>query len=112
MLELTAFLAAIGPVAILITKVVDFVRSFDKGNTWPKGLWIALALVGGVGYALLTGLNWINLIDGLDPAVQSHLAGAPGQIATGLAIGAMACFWHEPLSGWGLKAGPTDVATE
>lgn len=112
MLEVTAFLAAIGPVAILITKVVDFVRSFDTGNTWPKGLWIALALVGGVAYALLTGLNWINLIDGLNPGVSAKLTGTPGQIATGLAIGAMACFWHEPLSGWGTKAGPTDVSTK
>jgi drug/metabolite transporter (DMT)-like permease len=111
MLEFTAFLAAIGPVAILITKAVDFVRSFDSGDTWPKGLWIALALVGGVVYAVATGANWVSLIQGLDPGVQSTLSGTVGKIATGLAVGAMACFWHEPLSGWGNKAGPTPPAT-
>ncbi len=106
MLEFTAFLAAIGPVAILVTKVVDFIRGFDARDTWPKYLWIALALVGGIAYALLTGANFVHLINGLDPNVQSSLNETTGKIVTGLAIGAMACFWHEPLSGWGNKAGP------
>ena len=104
MLELTAFLAAIGPVAIFLTKGTDFVRDFDKGDTRPKQLWIALPLAGGVGLALLTGANFVHLIVGLDPNVQSGLSGVAGKVITGLAIGAMASFWHEPLSGWGNKS--------
>jgi hypothetical protein len=107
MLEFTAFLAAIGPVAILLTKGVDFVRGFDKGDTWPKQIWIALALAGGVAAALVTGTNFVHLISGIDPGVQSSLSGEAGKVVTGLAIGAMACFWHEPLSGWGTKSTQT-----
>lgn len=99
--DFTAFLVAIGPLAIMITKGVDFVRSFDKGDTIWKGAWIALAMVLGVGYALLTKSNYTNLID--NPTVM-NLTGTAGQVVTGLGIGAMASFWHEPLSGWGNKA--------
>jgi hypothetical protein len=111
MLELTAFLAAIGPVAILITKLVDFVRSFDKANTWPKALWIALALLGGVVYAFLTGMDFVHLINGLDPAVTTGIGATGSKLVTGLAVGAMACFWHEPLSSWGTKATTLPTAT-
>jgi hypothetical protein len=95
--DFTAFLVAVGPVAIAITKLVDFVRSFDKGDTWPKGLWIALALVLGVAMALLTGSNFADLIGGLRPEVADALGGTTGEILTGLAVGATASFWHEHL---------------
>ena len=97
MLDITAFLVAVGPLALMITKLVDFVRSFDKGDTWPKGLWIALSMVFGVVYALLTAANFVNLIAGLRPEVTGHLQNSWGQIVTGLAIGATASFWHEHL---------------
>jgi len=104
MADFTAFLVAVGPLAVLITKLVDFVRQFDKGNTWWKGTWIALALALGAGYALATGANYVNAIQGLVPGLYTKLSGTGGQVLTGLAIGAMASFWHEPLSGWGSKA--------
>ena len=109
MLEFTAFLVAIGPVAIFVTKAVDFIRSFDKGDTWPKALWIVSALAIGVVTALITGENFVGLIVGLKPEVVERLQGVTGEVLTGLAIGGMASFWHEPLSGWGNKA-PAPVA--
>lgn len=95
--DFTAFLIAVGPVAIGITKLVDVVRSFDKGDTWPKGLWIACAMVLGVGAALLTGSNFADLIVGLRPEVAGQLTGTAGEILTGIAIGATASAWHEGL---------------
>ena len=97
MLDFVAFLTAVGPVAIFITKAVDFVRSFDTNDTWPKGLWIALALLGGVAVALLTGVNFMGLITGLRPEVLEKLTGTTGEVLTGLAIGATASFWHEQM---------------
>lgn len=95
MLDFVAFLVAVGPVSIGVTKAVDFVRSFDKDDSWPKGLWIALAMVFGVVLALLSGANFVNLIEGLRPEVTSRLDGTLGEILTGIAIGGVASFWHE-----------------
>lgn len=95
MLDFVAFLAAVGPVALFVTKAVDFVRSFDSNDTWPTGLWIGLALVAGVGVALATGLNFAATISGLTPDVAAKLAGTTGQVLTGLAIGGTSCYWHE-----------------
>ena len=95
--DFTAFLIAVGPLAIGITKVVDFIRSFDKDDSWPKGLWIALALFFGVAVALITASNFADLITGLRPEVVERLGGTTGQVLTGLAIGATASFWHEHL---------------
>lgn len=97
MLEFTAFLVAIGPLALGITKLVDFVRGFDATDSWPKGLWIALSMVFGVIYCLLTAANMVNLISGLRPEVQGHLTGTWGQVVTGIAVGGVASFWHEHL---------------
>jgi hypothetical protein len=97
MLDFVAFLTAVGPVAIFITKAVDAVRSFDHGDTWPKGLWIALALVFGVVVALLTGVNFVGLVEGVRPEVAERLTGTVGEVLTGLAIGGTASFWHEQM---------------
>lgn len=97
MLDFVAFLAAVGPVAILVTKLVDFVRSFDANDTWPKGLWIALAMIFGVAIALLTGVNFVGLVTGLRPEVIEKLTGTTGEVLTGLAIGGTASFWHEQM---------------
>lgn len=103
MIEFTAFLVAVGPLAIGITKLVDFVRDFDKGDTWPKNLWIALAMALGVGAALLGGINFAGLITGLSPQVASKLSGTLGQIVTGLAIGGTASVWHTQLAALSAK---------
>lgn len=97
MLDFVVFLTAVGPVAIFVTKVVDAVRSFDKGDTWSKGLWIVLAMVVGVAIALITGYNFIGLIEGVRPEVLDKLTGTTGEILTGLAIGGTASFWHEQM---------------
>jgi hypothetical protein len=112
MLEFTAFLVAVGPLALGITKLVDFVRTFDKEDTWWPGLWIALAFAFGILYALLTAANFVNLIGGLRPEVTGRLAGTWGQVATGIAIGGVASFWHEHLDNTSAKAKANTAAAE
>ena len=105
MLELTAFLLAVGPIAIMVTKLVDFVRNaFDKQGTWPKWSWNVLSFGLGVAYSLLTATNFINLVQGLNPGVTGKLTGTWGQVVTGLAIGGTASFWHEHLDATSQKA--------
>lgn len=94
---LVGAVVAFGPGSIAITKLVDGVRSFDAGDTWPKGLWIGLSLGLGV---LVCVLFQVNLVDALIkqvPAVSTStvLAGVWGQVVSGLAIGATASYHHE-----------------
>lgn len=98
MLEFTAFLTAVGPIAIGITKLVDLIRNtLDKDDSWPKWSWNVAAFVLGIGYALVTATNFVNLIAGLRPELSDALGGLPGQILTGIALGGVASFWHEQM---------------
>ncbi len=92
---LVAFLAAIGPIAIAVTKAVDFVRSL-VGSTHldTPWMWNAMAFAIGVAYALAFQFNAMTLIPGLR---QDVFAGWIGMVATGLSIGAAADFWHKQL---------------
>jgi hypothetical protein len=99
MTDLVAFLVAIGPFALGITKVVDLVRnSADPNTTWPKWSWNVLAFGLGIAYACLTATNFVNLIATLQTGVQNKFTGTAGQIVTGLAIGGVASFHHEWMS--------------
>jgi hypothetical protein len=94
---LAGLVVAVGPIAILVTKAVDFVRNFDATDDWPKDAWIGLAMVIGVLIAVLFELNYIEGIADLVPALadSSVLDGMLGTIVTGLTIGAAASGWHE-----------------
>lgn len=107
-MKVTAFLLAIGPASLIVTKLVDTVRNlFDAGNTYPKAVWTILPFVIGVGYALGWQLNFSGLVP-LPPALAEtltpRLTGVAGQVLTGLAFGASAGFWHDLLSLWANKA--------
>jgi hypothetical protein len=103
----TAFLIAAGPLAVGVTKAVDLTRNLvDKNDSLPKFTWNIEAFVLGVGLAVGWAYNLVAAVAHQVPALSTSTAldGTAGQIITGLAIGAMAGFWHEPLSGWGAKA--------
>jgi hypothetical protein len=102
--DLAAFLVAVGPLAILITKTVDTIRNaLDKAGTWPKVVWNLAAFALGVAYCLAFGVNLAGLID-FRGEVSSMLQGTGGEVLTGLAIGATASFWHEHMDATSSKA--------
>ena len=80
--------------ALLITKIVDFVRNAfagGEGSQPPKWLWNLLALVLGVVVALVFDLNiFAEITDSSGPAWA-------GQVVTGLGMGATGSGWHEVL---------------
>jgi len=102
-----AFLAAALPLAVLVTKVVDTARNlFDGDDSAPKWVWNVLALAAGVALCLGWGFNLVDALAKAIPALadNSWSAGVGGQILTGLAIGAMAGFWHEKMDQWSTTA--------
>lgn len=99
---LVAFLAAVGPIALGVTKAVDFVRDLVNSDWRDRPwLWNLVAFAFGVGYCLLFQFNAMALIAGLR---QDIFAGTAGQVATGLAIGATADYWHKHLAQKSAKA--------
>jgi len=98
--DFTAFLVLAVPIAVGVTKAVDLVRNaIDPNDSIPKVVWNILAFVFGV--ALCIGWQ-VNLASAAG-LKQSSLAGTAGQILTGLALGAMASFWHEAMDAWSAK---------
>jgi hypothetical protein len=93
--DLTAFLVAVGPLAIMVTKTVDTLRNLTP-DTDRKWVWNIAAFTIGVAYCLLFGMNLAGEV-AFQPAVAGALTGVWGQVLTGLAIGATASFWHEQL---------------
>ena len=104
---LTAFAVAALPLAVGVTKAVDFARNLlDKDDSYPKVIWQASAL----GFGLLVCLGWgFNVFAALADSVpalatSSALDGVWGDVLTGITIGAMASFWHEKLDEWSSSA--------
>ena len=104
-----AFLVTAGPLAVGVTKAVDLIRNVaDKNDTMPKFTWNVAAFVLGIGLCIGWGYNLAAALAEAIPKLTGSgaLTGTSGELLTGIAVGAMASFWHEPLSGWGAKAGP------
>lgn len=102
-----AFLIAVVPLALLVTKGVDFVRNlFDSSGRAPKWVWNVVAF----GLGILLAMGWeYNLVTTLAHAIpaladNTALDGFWGQVLTGMAIGATAGFWHEKLDQWSSAA--------
>ena len=88
------FFALATVASALVTKLVDAVRYFDKDDSWPKIIWIALALGFGVAFALIYQADYLSSIEGLPPIFE-NVKGTGAQVLTGLAIGAYASGLHE-----------------
>ncbi len=87
-----ALLASTTVFAILITKLVDFIRNaFDKDITWPKWYWNLAALALGIAVALIFQINIFANIS------HTHVQGWAGQVLTGAGMGAGGSAWHEVL---------------
>lgn len=100
---LAAALVVAGPVAVAVTKLVDFCRNlFDPGNNAPPWLWNVIAMVLGVAIALGWGVNVFGAIVSAVPALAESdaLKGDMGTVLTGLLIGGMAGFWHDKMAAW------------
>src|SRR5262245_50954102 len=97
---LTTFLIAALPIAVAVTKGVDTIRNLvDPQDKLPKVIWNLLAFVIGVLFCLGWNFNlFAPLVQAIPALKESGLAnGNAGEVATGLAIGAMGGFWHEKL---------------
>jgi len=96
-MEAIGLIAAIGASALVIEKVVSFIRrAFDAGNRVKTFWWNLLALALGVAYTLGWQLNFAVAATKLIPALATsdRLAGVSGQVLSGLAVGAAAGFWY------------------
>jgi hypothetical protein len=96
-MEAVGLIAAIGASALVIEKVVSFIRrAFDASNRVKTFWWNALALLLGVAYALGWQLNFAAAAAKLIPALATSgaLDGVSGQVLTGLVVGAAAGFWY------------------
>ena len=103
----TAFLIAALPLSVGVTKVVDTIRNAtDPNDRFPKVTWNIAALVVGVLAALGFGFNlFVPLIAAIPALENSGLAtGTLGEVATGLALGGMAGFWHEEMAKWSAQS--------
>jgi hypothetical protein len=100
---LVAFLVAALPLAVTVTKVVDFVRNLmgkSEANV-PKWVWNLLAMVLGVIVALGFEINLIAPVAAAIPALKDWSPDSTmAEILSGLAIGSMAGFWHEKMDEW------------
>ncbi len=93
---LGALAVAFGPGAMGITKIVDFVRGFDKGDTWPAWIWIAAAFI--IALVICLGFE-VNIIGGFFkelPAFSgsSSMDGVAGQVLTAIGLAGASSYWH------------------
>jgi len=103
----TTFVIAVLPLAVGVTKAVDLIRNVaDKDDSWPKLSWNAASFVLGVGLCVGWQFNFMAPLAAAIPALKgsSALSGVSGQLLTGIAVGAMASFWHEKLDAWSSAA--------
>jgi hypothetical protein len=104
---LTAFLLAALPLAVTVTKVVDFVRNLlgESEKNVPKWVWNLLALVVGIAIALGFEINLIAPIAAAIPGLKDWSpSSTAAELISGLSIGAMGSFWHERLSAWSAQS--------
>lgn len=95
-----AFGAAIGAPATFITGGVKFVRRILEDQLHldpPKWVWIALAILGGLGFAWAFDFNAMPLLG----FARGHVA---GEIITGLCVGGSSMVAHTKIDEWGARA--------
>jgi hypothetical protein len=105
----TAFLVAAVPIAVLVTKVTDMVRNLvdPTATRLPKVTWNVVPFVVGAAICVGWGFNPVAALANTVPALAdgfNSLDGIAGQLLSGLAVGAMASFWHEKLDEWSQRA--------
>lgn len=97
----TAFLFAVGPLAVLVERGTMLVRMFvDSSGKWPSAVWIIVPFVLGVALCVGWEFNFVGTLAHSIPALadSTKFDGIAGQLLTGLAVGAAAGPWHEKLA--------------
>ena len=98
--DFTSFLVLAVPVAVGITKFTDMIRNaVDPNDSAPKVTWNVVPFALG----LVVSFVWSDQLAPLVAAAGTHITGVAARILLGLALGAMASFWHEPLDAWSAK---------
>lgn len=96
-----AFAVAAVPLALGVTKAVEFVRRLtgSRGWTLPGWFWIGIAFMFGVALCVGWQFNLMSALVRSIPALAntSRLDGVAGQVLTGLAVGAMSGLWHDKI---------------
>lgn len=103
----TAFLIAALPFSVGVAKIVDTIRNAlgTAEPKVPKVVWNLVALVAGVIFALAFEINLIAPIAAAIPALKDwSIDATAAEVATGLALGGMAGFWHEKMDEWSSRA--------
>lgn len=103
----TAFLIAALPFSVAVTKIVDTIRNAlgESEAKVPKVVWNLVALVAGVIFAVAFEINLIAPIAAAIPALKDwSVDSTMAEVATGLALGGMAGFWHEQMDKWSSQA--------
>jgi len=97
----TAFLVAIGPLAILVERAVTAFRLMVGTDRYMKAnwIWIVLPFIVGIGLCLGWEFNLAATLAKSIPAMANttRFDGTAGEILTGLAVGAVAGPWHEKI---------------
>lgn len=91
-----AVIAVILALAATVTKGTDFVRNFDKGDTWPKWLWNVVPMVIGVGLCWGWQQSFVgDLIAQVPALVGKTMNTQLGYVLSGLIVGGAAGGFHE-----------------
>lgn len=96
---IAGIVVAFGPLAIGLTKLVDGLRLLvdrTPETPWPGWVWIAVAMVLGIGACLLFEVNVVDSLIQTVPAFSGStvLDGVWGQVVTGIGMAGMASYWH------------------
>lgn len=98
----TAFLFAIGPLALLTERAVTFLKTLlgDLVKNAPAVVWLVAGFAVALGICLGWQYNFIATLAHSIPAMtdKSTFDGVSGQVLTGLSVGAAAGFWHEKIA--------------
>lgn len=96
---LTAVGVAFGPLAMADTKLVDLLRNLlDRSpeTQWAKWIWNVAAFAIGLLVCVLFQINVMApLVEAVPRLSGLDMSGLPGEVLTGLGVGAFASFWHE-----------------
>lgn len=100
---IAAFVAvgvAAGPLALGVTKIVDFVRNLiDADANLPRWCWNGAAFVVGIGVCVGWGFNLVAGLAAAIPRLSGTTAfdGVAGEILTGIIVAGTSGYWHEHL---------------
>ena len=87
--------------ATVVTKSVDWIRGWDKADKLDARVWIPVAIVIGIIYAVAAKQDLSAEAFSKIPALADlHVSAFVGEVITGIGFGAVADFPHKILAKW------------